>query len=264
VVAALRLPTITATTYYVVAGVSTEDLKRGVGHYPSTPLPGSLGNAALAGHRTTYGAPFENLDQLHPGDPILIDLPTGQHYRYLVDSSEIVAPTDTLVLDQPKDPTVALLTLTTCHPKRSTRQRLIIHSHLDTGSSSAPLGTTLAHPATSAPATTQAAVAGTDDTVGATTTTTRATVVASVVSLANDGASTSDARTLASGWFHDPWAWPEMAAWGGLLGALVLGATMLGWWSGRPWLIRFLAAAPALVMLYFLFQNVNRLLPPGL
>ena len=66
-----------ASTTYVVAGVGREDLKKGPGHYPETPMPGQLGNSAIAGHRTTYGEPFFDLDELEPGDEIIVTTPTA-------------------------------------------------------------------------------------------------------------------------------------------------------------------------------------------
>ena len=77
------MPSITGETYYLVAGVRVDDLKKGVGHYPSTPLPGQYGNAALAGHRTTYGAPFYKIDRLKRGDRIFMDTPYAR-FRYEV------------------------------------------------------------------------------------------------------------------------------------------------------------------------------------
>src|SRR6185503_9673103 len=99
----------------VVEGVSASALRAGAGHYPSTPLPCEPGNVAIAGHRTTYGRPFHNLDLLHPGDAIILETPVGK-CTYKVVRTEIVLPTDTHVVD----PTpVPMLTLTTCHPKGS-------------------------------------------------------------------------------------------------------------------------------------------------
>ena len=67
----IRIPKI-GVDRAVVQGIGVPDLRKGPGHYPATPLPGQLGNAAIAGHRTTYGAPFNRLDELAVGDPILI------------------------------------------------------------------------------------------------------------------------------------------------------------------------------------------------
>ena len=110
----------------IVQGTSANDLRQGPGHYPGTPLPGEQGNAAIAGHRTTYGAPFYNLDKLARGD--LIDVTTVQGtFTYSVTSSLIVSPGDTAVVD---DTTFPELTLTTCNPRFSASQRLVVHAKL--------------------------------------------------------------------------------------------------------------------------------------
>jgi sortase A len=106
----------------VVEGVSLRDLKKGPGHYPETPLPGQEGNAAIAGHRTTYGAPFHRIDELEPGDEIRVETVQGE-FRYLVSEQLIVAPTQVDVLEDKGDDR---LTLTACHPKYSARQRIVV------------------------------------------------------------------------------------------------------------------------------------------
>lgn len=116
----------------VVQGVGTADLQRGPGHYPQTPLPGQVGNAAIAGHRTTYGAPFFNIDKLEPGDAITITTVQGR-FTYKVTSSHIVSPGDVSVLDPHHGPDGSLvneLTLTACHPKWSATKRIIISAVL--------------------------------------------------------------------------------------------------------------------------------------
>lgn len=120
-----------------VAGVGKQELKLGPGHYPGTPLPGQFGNAAIAGHRTTYGAPFSNLDLLKAGDEIVITYPSAT-YVYLVSSTSIVTPDEVSVIAT-KDSSKGSLTLTTCHPKGSSAQRLIISAEIDPNKSS-PLG----------------------------------------------------------------------------------------------------------------------------
>jgi len=118
----------------VVEGVGTEDLKKGPGHYPSTPMPGQKGNAAIAGHRTTYGHPFYDLDALKPGDDIFISTRQGK-FQYKVDHSMNVDPHDVAVLDPSPD---NLLTLTTCTPRFSAAQRLIVVSKLQGPAVEAP------------------------------------------------------------------------------------------------------------------------------
>ena len=77
--------------------MTLDDLKKGPGHYPDTPLPGQLGNASIAGHRTTYGAPFFNLDQLEPGDEIIVTMITGDRFVYRVTCTEVVRLRDSWV-----------------------------------------------------------------------------------------------------------------------------------------------------------------------
>jgi len=106
----------------IVEGVGDDDLRQGPGHYPGTPLPGQPGNAAIAGHRTTYAAPFYNLNELQVGDPIVVQTEQGT-FHYAVSQTEIVAPTDASVLD---DSFASELTLTTCNPRYSASQRLVV------------------------------------------------------------------------------------------------------------------------------------------
>lgn len=129
--AIIRIPTIErlAEGWTVVEGTSRANLKNGAGHMPFTPLPGQPGNAVISGHRTTYGAPFHELDTLEPGDLIEIETALGVH-TYSVTGAEIVAPTDLWVVE-PRDG--AWLTLTTCHPKFSSRQRLVVFASLVDG-----------------------------------------------------------------------------------------------------------------------------------
>lgn len=110
----------------VVEGVGVAQLATGPGHYPGTPLPGEVGNAAIAGHRTTHGRPFYNLQALVPGDQV--DLTTAQGiFVFDVRQQSVVVPTDVSVLDP--TPT-AQLTLTTCNPRYSAAQRLVVHAAL--------------------------------------------------------------------------------------------------------------------------------------
>ena len=129
--AIIRIPTIERLQegWTVVEGVSRKDLKSGAGHMPATPLPGQPGNAVISGHRTTYGAPFHELDQLEPGDLIEVETALGVH-TYAVDESIIVKPTAIWVAENRDG---AWLTLTTCHPKFSSRQRLVVFAELVDG-----------------------------------------------------------------------------------------------------------------------------------
>lgn len=110
----------------VVEGTDPVQLRAGPGHYPGTPLPGQAGNAAIAGHRTTYLHPFYELDKLVPGDTI--NVLTGQGwFAYQVTGSQVVDPSDVAVVAPTPTP---VLTLTTCNPRYSASQRLIVHAAL--------------------------------------------------------------------------------------------------------------------------------------
>ncbi|MDP9403766.1 MAG: class E sortase [Actinomycetota bacterium] len=120
-VAIIQIPKI-GVEKAVVEGVGLSDLKKGPGHYPTTPMPGEPGNAAIAAHRTTYGAPFFKLDELSAGDPVLVTTHQGR-FRYEVTESKVVSPKETSVLQSTGD---NRLTLTTCNPRFSAAQRLIV------------------------------------------------------------------------------------------------------------------------------------------
>lgn len=126
-----REPIVHKKPLYVVQGVSLGDLQRGPGHYPGTALPGGKGNFAVAGHRTTYGAPFFNLDQLEKGDQVLVTARNGKRYTYEVRSQEIVSPAATWVIaPDPLERGKPTLTLTTCNPRFSNAERLIVFAEL--------------------------------------------------------------------------------------------------------------------------------------
>lgn len=126
--AAIRIPLI-GVEQVVYAGIDRETLQLGPGHFPGTPLPGQPGNAVLSGHRTTYGRPFFDLDLLEPGDTIDVETAVGIH-TYTVRESLVVTPFDVWVTE-PKEG--AWLTLTTCHPKFSARERLVVFAELTAG-----------------------------------------------------------------------------------------------------------------------------------
>jgi sortase A len=129
--AIIRIPTIDRLRegWAVVEGVTRSDLKNGAGHMSSTPIPGQPGNSVISGHRTTYGAPFHELDQLVPGDSIEVETGLGVH-TYEVRETIIVRPTEIWVTEQREG---AWLTLTTCHPRFSARQRLVVFAELVAG-----------------------------------------------------------------------------------------------------------------------------------
>lgn len=119
----LRIPSINVNVAFI-EGVDLDDLKKGPGHYPNTALPGGEGNFALAGHRTTYGSPFWSLDELVPGDRIHVRTTEGR-YVYEVAWSRVVDPSARHVLSATEAPA---LTLTTCNPRFSAAERLIIRA----------------------------------------------------------------------------------------------------------------------------------------
>ena len=124
-------PPVTDQPYVVVAGVSAADLAKGPGHYPETDGPGEEGNFAVAGHRTTHGAPFFHLDDLREGDEIHVMDREGEEYVYRFVDQRIVAPTNVGVLDdRPLGEDAPTITLTTCHPRFSNRQRLVVFGEL--------------------------------------------------------------------------------------------------------------------------------------
>ena len=117
----IELPTIDKSAY-VVEGVGTDDLRKGPGHYPDTPLPGEHGTVAIAGHRTTHGAPFRNVDKLKRGDRIVLQMPYGG-FVYRVERTQIVDPTALWVTKRVK---YDRLVLSACHPLYSAAQRIIV------------------------------------------------------------------------------------------------------------------------------------------
>jgi len=206
----------------VVEGVGVEDLKEGIGHYPDTKMPGETGNAALAGHRTTYGAPFNRLDDLAPGDTISVTTRAGT-FRYDVTEKKVVTPETVEVLDDTPD---NRLTLTTCHPKYSAAQRLIVVAQLmgpPIQEPEVPAGTT---PTTSPPRSSELA-AGLDR-----------------PGLSGAGAANRPA-----------------IAWGIVAASIWLAAWAVGRWTGRRWTSYIVGTPIFLVALFVFFENVARLLP---
>lgn len=138
----IQIPAI-GVDYIFVEGTDRDELKKGPGHYPATPFPGTIGNAAIAGHRTTYGAPFGNVDKIKVGDEIVVETVAGK-FTYKVYAPEATAPEtahlivgkrDTWVVDNTKGPE---LTLTSCHPKGSAEQRIVIKAKLVANKSATP------------------------------------------------------------------------------------------------------------------------------
>lgn len=122
----LKIPAIDVSTV-VVEGTTASALRAGAGHYPNTPLPGEEGNVAIAGHRTTYGKPFANIDRLKPGDQIVLETPLGTHVYKVSKDPFVVDNTEWSVISQTPG---RHLTLTSCHPKGSARQRIVVRAEL--------------------------------------------------------------------------------------------------------------------------------------
>jgi sortase A len=132
----LRIPALGAEyRKVVVEGVGVEELKSGPGHYPGTAEAGEVGNVVVSGHRTTYGAPFERFGELTAGMPVVVET-RDTWFTYRILTTQIVSPTSVEVTfpvpGQPEaTPTQRLLTLTTCHPKYSAKERLIVTAELE-------------------------------------------------------------------------------------------------------------------------------------
>ena len=122
----LRMPKLDRS-YVVVEGTDLETLRAGPGHYPKTPLPGEGGTVAVAGHRTTYGAPFRTIDKLKAGDELIMEMPYGR-FTYKVDKVQIVNPDALWVTDKRKRES---LVLSACHPLYSAAKRIIVFATLE-------------------------------------------------------------------------------------------------------------------------------------
>ena len=118
----LTIPSLGIEDLVIYEGVDTETLKKGPGHMRTTPLPGQPGNAVISGHRTTHGRPFFDFDLLGTGDRVEVESSAGTHV-YEVREMLIVAPTDVWVTDPRSG---GWLTMTTCNPKFSARERLVV------------------------------------------------------------------------------------------------------------------------------------------
>lgn len=130
----MHVPAFDRERFPLAEGVSLEEVLnvKGVGHYPETALPGQVGNFSVAGHRNTYGRPFEDIARLQAGDPIVVET-ADAFYVYEVTESLIVMPQDVEVIAPTPgqvgvEPTEEMLTLTACHPMYSARERYIVHA----------------------------------------------------------------------------------------------------------------------------------------
>ena len=297
--ALLEIPAI-GRSDIVVPGVSLNDLKDGPGHYPETPLPGQLGNASIAGHRTTYGAPFFDVDDLVPGDEIIVTMLTGDRFVYEVTGTEIVSASAYWVVTT-TDPTRAELTLTSCHPKYTALDRIVVHSVLnpekssnvgfptepyvldgdddqpipgddpvvvadgvepgpadpaDQDNGSMPGGDTIGDEGTGSD---ESPARPADEGPAETGQLERSVPIADATA---DPPEVGDA--FSQGWFDDRSAFPQIALWGIALTLISIGAYLISRRFRHDSIGFLVGIAPFLFALYFFFQNVNRLLPPGL
>ena len=255
---------------YVVEGITKDALKKGPGHFRESPMPGQLGNAAIAGHRTTYGAPFGDLDALKPGDLIETITPAGS-FTYSVTGTVIVKPEEYSIVIPTIDPTVATLALATCEPKYTSRLRLVVQARLVPELS----GQVLAPPTATLPDSPDIILPGDDTTSDTTSDTTpgsesvttidaTGTTVPDSVDDTVDDTTSTETDGFAVGWFDDTAAIPHAIGWGLALLAVWLGSYFAGFALTRLYVAFLVGFAPTIVVLYFFFENVNRLLPPGL
>ncbi|MBE2317042.1 class E sortase [Solirubrobacter sp. CPCC 204708] len=121
----LRIDRIGLSTVFI-EGTDAEELRRGPGHYPATVLPGQRGTVGIAGHRTTYGAPFRKIDKVRRNDDIVVTMPYGR-FTYRVEQTRIVKPTDVWVVDRRS---FDRLVLTACHPLYSAAERIVVFARL--------------------------------------------------------------------------------------------------------------------------------------
>jgi sortase A len=232
-VGVIEIPKI-GVRQFIVEGVSKPDLRKGPGHYSGTPLPGQAGNAAIAGHRTTYGAPFNRIDELVPGDVIYVYTPQGK-FRYEVMAPRpgsgiesgpgwfSVKPTQTEVIAPTMDNRI---TLTACHPKRSARERIVVQAKL------------AAEPAVAATTTTVAS--SSDEAIGDPT---AAALKAAEDSFGGDASA----------------KWPAILLGLGFAAVWIIASQVARRWKRWP---AVLIAAPALaVLLWFCFVFTDRWLP---
>jgi sortase A len=260
--AQIRIPKLDVD-WTVVEGTSVADLRKGPGHFAGAPMPGQYGNAAIAGHRTTYGAPFNRVDELVPGDEIRIETLWGGNYLYRVtaltapngfaqdvfgvtqanrdtESKGVfpVSPRDIDVLwwykslaeaATPGPEYLPTLTLTTCHPEYSARQRLIVTAVLVPEESDAPV----------------AAPDGTQQE----TFSNRVEQSASLDE-SNSGPEFDRERDLAIRWG---------------LGVIAIG---LLWWfvfhRHKKWYVWFAGAVPFLGVLFLCYVHIERMLPSSI
>jgi sortase A len=121
----IELPTLGRSSV-IAEGTDTATLRTGPGHYPDTPLPGQGGTVGVAGHRTTYGAPFRPIDRLRPGQRVVAQMPYGR-FVYAVEKTRIVKPDEVWVKRRVRH---ERLILSACNPLYSARERIVVFARL--------------------------------------------------------------------------------------------------------------------------------------
>ena len=121
-VGTIEIPKL-GVTKSMYEGITLTTLNHGPGHWPGTAMPGHQGNVVIAGHRVSHDKPFRNIDQLVPGDQVILTTDEGR-FVYQVTGTDIVYPDALWIIDQTADYTA---TLFACHPAGSTRQRIVVH-----------------------------------------------------------------------------------------------------------------------------------------
>ncbi len=208
---------------WVVAGATMDMLERGPGLFANTALPGQLGNSAIAGHRTSYGAPFSRIDKLNPGDNITIITPRGS-FTYAVTETKIVPATAVEVLDT-IDSTKATLTLVSCHPKWTSKDRIVVFADLIDSGNVEP---------------------------------TQATPLIT-------GDAQAELQSFEQGWFSDKGGVTHTLFWAALLIGLWFGSKFIVRRGFAKWYLAYpVAVVPFIVCLYFFYVNLSRLAPPGI
>lgn len=236
----IKIPKIGAD-FYMVEGVDLNYLAEGPGHFPGTPFPGQAGNAALAGHRTTWKAPFNRIDELVPGDTIQVTTLQGT-FTYEVTpqagstpqnpvGNVIISPNQTEILKQ--EPGQNTLTLMACHPKYSAAQRIVV------------VGKLVDQPAATTEKSAESKAA-------------KQTVDLNALQGGSGGdlvGGSTDARNPAL-----LWGLLAAAVW---LAAWLIARHWPSWRRWQKWAVYVVALPIFLVPLFFAFENINRLLPAG-
>ena len=225
-------------------------------------MPGQFGNSAIAGHRTTYGQPFFRLDEVAPGDEIVVTTVQGR-FVYRATGTEIVDANRSDVVAT-TDPTVARLTLTTCHPRYSATRRLIVSADLDEAASAAPQAPVVDEQPTTTTTAPPLPRRRARRTVSTTPSTPRRRPPRPPGTTLAPDVTDEVADAFAHGWFSDDAAFLQVALWGLALTAIGIGSWLLSRAVGRNWVGALVGIVPFVVVLYFFFQNVNRLLPAAL